>query len=456
MAEKEEQKRLDKEGQKRAAIYVRVSTAEQKEHGLSVDNQLDALKNYCQERGFSIAGIYNDAGISARKKYKSRPALLQLLEDCKKHKIDIILFTKLDRWFRSVADYYAVQQVLDGAKVPWRAIWEDYETETSAGVFKVNIMLSVAQAESDRTSERIKAVLEYKREHGHIIAGRMPLGYIRTSSSTIDYDPATKDAMQAFFNTYLDTYSPVAAMDAARKLGLRMSRKTAHFILDKEPYYGTYYGVDVPAYITPEQHKIIEQARVHYPRTPKDDRVYIFTGVIFCASCGARMCSKLSKHIRANGETIERGYYQCCTKVRRKDICEKPAFVMEHKLEDYLIEHMSELITDYEASIAQSQEKAKDAEKEISRIKGKLQRLKDVYLDGDMGRAEYVEKTSQLKADMAELESQRVPLSPIKQLPDDWEEMYWQLSKDGKRDFWHRTIRRIEIDGKKVSKVFFI
>ena len=456
MAEKEEQKRLDKEGQKRAAIYVRVSTAEQKEHGLSVDNQLDALKNYCQERGFAVAGIYNDAGISARKKYKSRPALLKLLEDCQKHKIDIILFTKLDRWFRSVADYYSVQQVLDGAKVPWRAIWEDYETETSAGMLKVNIMLSVAQAESDRTSERIKAVLEYKREHGHIIAGRMPLGYIRTSPSTIDYDPSTKDAMQAFFDTYLGTYSPVAAMDAARKLGLRMSRKTAHFILDKEPYYGTYFGVDVPAYITPEQHKIIENARVHYARTPKDDRVYIFTGLIFCSSCGARMGSKLSKHVRASGETIERGYYQCRTKTIRKYTCEKPAFMMESKLEDYLIEHMSELITDYEASIAQSREKAKDAEKEIIRIKGKLQRLKDVYLDGDMGRAEYVEKTSQLKADMAEFESQRVPLSPIKQLPDDWEEMYRQLSKGGKRDFWHRTIRRIEIDGKKVTKVFFV
>lgn len=73
-----------------------------------------------------------------------------------------------------------------------------------------------------------------------------------------------------------------------------------------------------------------------------------------------------------------------------------------------------------------------------------------------MSRAEYVDKTSQLKANMAELESQRVPLSPIKQLPDDWVEMYRQLSKNGKRDFWHRTIRRIEIDGKKVSKVFFI
>lgn len=446
----------EKEGQKRAAIYVRVSTAEQKEHGLSVDNQLDALKSYCQERGFTVAGIYNDAGISARKKYKSRPALLKLLEDCQKHKIDIILFTKLDRWFRSVADYYAVQQVLDGAKVPWRAIWEDYETETSAGVFKVNIMLSVAQAESDRTSERIKAVLEYKREHGHIIAGRMPLGYIRASSTTIDYDPTTKDAMQAFFDTYLNTYSPAKAIDAAKELGLRITRKNAHDILDKEPYYGTYYGVEVPAYITPEQHKIIENARVHYARTPKYDRVYIFTGLIFCATCGARMGSKLSKHIKASGEMIEKGYYQCRTNTMRKGICEKPAFMMEYKLEEYLIEHMSELIEDYTADIAQSQEKAKDAEKEIARIKSKLQRLKDVYLDGDMSRAEYIEKTSQLKADIVELESQKVPLSPIKQFPDDWAEIYRQLSKEGKRDFWHRTIRRIEIDGKKVTKVFFV
>lgn len=79
-----------------------------------------------------------------------------------------------------------------------RAIWEDYETETSAGVFKVNIMLSIAQAESDRTSERIRAVNEYRKSQGYIIVGKMPLGYIRTSASTIDFDPKTKDAMQTF------------------------------------------------------------------------------------------------------------------------------------------------------------------------------------------------------------------------------------------------------------------
>lgn len=53
---------------KRAAIYVRVSTKEQKEKGLSVDSQLLALREYCSNNGYVIAGEYNDAGISARKK----------------------------------------------------------------------------------------------------------------------------------------------------------------------------------------------------------------------------------------------------------------------------------------------------------------------------------------------------------------------------------------------------
>ena len=59
---------------KRAALYVRVSTQEQKNSGLSVDSQIDALEKYCEEQGYTVAGIYNDAGISARKKYTKRPA----------------------------------------------------------------------------------------------------------------------------------------------------------------------------------------------------------------------------------------------------------------------------------------------------------------------------------------------------------------------------------------------
>lgn len=107
---------------KRVALYVRVSTQEQKKHGLSVDSQITALKEYCTKKKYTVVDVYSDAGISARKKYTKRPELLRLLGDCEQKKIDLILFTKLDRWFRSVADYYEVQSILEKVKVPWKAI----------------------------------------------------------------------------------------------------------------------------------------------------------------------------------------------------------------------------------------------------------------------------------------------------------------------------------------------
>ena len=66
----------------RAALYIRVSSDEQARHGLSLQEQRDALTRYAQEHKMTVAGIYEDAGISARKPYKKRPALLRLLGDC--------------------------------------------------------------------------------------------------------------------------------------------------------------------------------------------------------------------------------------------------------------------------------------------------------------------------------------------------------------------------------------
>lgn len=84
----------------RAALYIRVSSEEQARHGLSLQEQRDALTRYAKANKMTVVDIYEDAGISARKPYKKRPALLRLLGDCKAGKVDTILFIKLDRWFR--------------------------------------------------------------------------------------------------------------------------------------------------------------------------------------------------------------------------------------------------------------------------------------------------------------------------------------------------------------------
>ena len=148
----------------RCAIYVRVSTEEQKINGLSVEAQTDALTEYAKKNNLYVVDSYIDAGLTARKRLQHRKELLRLLDDVKEGNIDIIIFTKLDRWFRNIADYYKVQEILDQYKVNWKTIYEDYDTSTANGRLHINIMLSIAQDEADRTSERIKVVFEIIKE----------------------------------------------------------------------------------------------------------------------------------------------------------------------------------------------------------------------------------------------------------------------------------------------------
>src|SRR5439155_11286877 len=79
-----------------AAIYVRVSTADQHTGG-----QEDQLRDYASRRGWRIHKVYADRGVSGGK--SKRPALDELMADCRKRKIDVVLVWKFDRFARSVA-----------------------------------------------------------------------------------------------------------------------------------------------------------------------------------------------------------------------------------------------------------------------------------------------------------------------------------------------------------------
>ena len=134
-------------------LYERVSSEEQVKHGYSLDAQDEALREFCEKNNHVILGVYRDEGISGRKPYTKRPAMVQLLRDVETIKPQMILFTKLDRWFRNIKEYYKVQDILDRYKVDWKAINEEYDTSTASGRLYVNIKLSIAQDEADRTSD---------------------------------------------------------------------------------------------------------------------------------------------------------------------------------------------------------------------------------------------------------------------------------------------------------------
>ena len=436
---------------KRAALYVRVSTQEQKNQGYSVDSQIDALREYCLKSGFEISGLYNDAGISARKRYTKRPALLQLLKDCEDGKIDIVLFTKLDRWFRSVADYYEVQSILDRFRVPWRAVWEDYETETSSGCFKVNIMLSIAQAEADRTSERIKAVNTFRRANGEYINGKAPTGYKAVNSALIK-DKEHELAVEKFFEEYLRSFSVSRAHGAMKQYGLIVSKETAQRMLKNPTYYGNAYGYVCDPYISKSDwdriQDVVKSRKTR--RTKSPDRVYLFGGLIHCASCGCGFHSQVCIVKGDHGKKYYYKYYVCGR--YRNGLCDNRKQITEKKLEKYLLDNLQESLNAYIVSCESHPQDCIDYAAEKSKLELKLHRIGDRYESGEISRADYLSKVNSIRSQISAIHppSEKIP----EQLPCNWKETYLSLDDAHKKSFWNSVLNDIVIDDGDVNLIF--
>jgi DNA invertase Pin-like site-specific DNA recombinase len=82
---------------KRVGIYARCSTQEQ-----STESQVTALKEFAAARGWTVAKVYVDNGISGAR--NSRPALDEMWADCRKRRIDLCVVWALDRLSRSLKE----------------------------------------------------------------------------------------------------------------------------------------------------------------------------------------------------------------------------------------------------------------------------------------------------------------------------------------------------------------
>ena len=149
----------------RVGLYERVSTEEQALRGYSIKAQIETLEDYCKNNNYKIVDHYTDAGVSGGKAAFKRPEMSRLLADIEAGKIDMVLFTKLDRWFRNTQEYFKVQEILEKHRVEWKAIFEDYDTTTANGRLAITLFLAIFQNEREKGSERVSAVLANKRKN---------------------------------------------------------------------------------------------------------------------------------------------------------------------------------------------------------------------------------------------------------------------------------------------------
>lgn len=165
---------------KRCAIYTRKST----EDGLEQDfNSLDAQREACaayilsqaSEGWEAVPELYDDGGWSGGN--MKRPGLIQLLDDVKSGKVDIIVVYKVDRLTRSLADFAKIVEILDENEASFVSVTQSFNTTNSMGRLTLNVLLSFAQFEREVTGERIRDKVAASKKKGMWMGGGVPYGY---------------------------------------------------------------------------------------------------------------------------------------------------------------------------------------------------------------------------------------------------------------------------------------
>lgn len=452
----------------RAGLFERVSTEEQARFGYSIKAQIEALEEHCSKNRLKIVDHYCDEGVSAGKPYRKRPEMKRLLDDVQAGKIDIILFTKLDRWFRNVKEYFKVQEILDDHKVEWKAIWEDYDTTTANGRMAITIFLAIAQNEREKTSERIKAIFEAKRKNKESFFGwnSTPFGYIEQKDENgitrLVKDPEVMDAMQAFWDIAVK-YDNVnkAAKTINLEYGLTRAKNKWMELVKKEIYTGTYKSIDnyCPAYVSKEDWFKLQDRGVI--KQSKNDRVYLFTGLIRCPACKKKMSSKYCKQTRADGTVKEYYSYRCPDK--DVGLCKNTHSLSQLKMEKWLLDHLEGLLKKEiaEVEIAKAKPKAKP-KSAIPALKEKLRRLEVVYMAGNKSDADYISEQNELKAAIKKAEEE-APIDPANKdvshlksvLETDFVSIYKTFDVEDKRRFWRSLVKEIHVKGNDIVSVDF-
>lgn len=430
----------------RVFLYVRVSTEEQAIHGLSIEAQTAELQEWARAEHHQVVGVYTDAGISARKPASKRPALQKLLDDIRAGKGDLIAFTKLDRWFRNISEYYKVQEVLEKHHVDWKTIREEYDTSNANGRFKINIMLSVAQDEADRTSERIKAVFDMKRQKLEPVSGSCPTGYLVRDKKIIK-DPQKEAGVAAYFERYLECGSISESRKASKQAGLLLSYNVAYKMLGESCYCGDYSGMQgiAPPYISKKDYEKIQTIRKRQARKTVKNRIYLFSGLITCGECGRRMRGKPS--------SAEYFSYFCSSDFRQNSRCINRVYFSEIKLESYLLDTIADHLDTKKLSCAKISEsrKTRDYKSEIASLKARAKRAKDLYINGLSSLDDCKAEVDAYNLQIAELEREARNIhepdfsSIEKILCENWRTLYNASSRDEKRTFWRKIIREIRI-----------
>jgi site-specific DNA recombinase len=420
-----------------AVVYLRVSTEEQANGPLNLNNQEQRCRDFCKQNGLSVVQLFTDPGVSGRS--AARPEFQQMLTFCKAHRRDVfyVVVQDLSRFARNTKDQADAIVELEKHGVHVRSVYEPNVDETAAGKLAANMLGAFNQYFSDSLSEKMK-----DRTRASVAAGRFPwrapIGYKNVGGqigpNIIPDHERAKFIRQAFELIATGLYKKTEALQILTREGLRtdsgkpLSPQTFQAVLRNPLYCG---WVTVPSaegfepvrglhepIVSEELFNEVQLVlsgkkptaaprRKHNPALP-------LKCFIKCEVCGTPLTGGFAK-----GRTKKYARYWC-----RKKNC-RAVKLSKEQLEKEFVAMLGRLRPDADSVSAFPKVAAKvwaqkqgDIEKAAKKLAARLEEQKKLKaellkakLRGEVSQADYTEANAEYAAELAATEAELKSLS---------------------------------------------
>lgn len=450
------------------ALYTRVSTQEQAEHGHSINEQNSRLKNYCEAMGWQAYKLYSDPGYSGAN--TNRPALKQLLRDVEKGKVEKVLVYRLDRLSRSQKDtLMLIEDNFLSNGCDFISISENFDTSTPLGRAMIGILSVFAQLERETIKERMKMGKAARAKEGKYNGGRyVPIGYDYIDGHLIINDFEKMQILQ-IFDDYMAGIGFKSIADSLNQKGWvhkhgKWCNTTVKGIITSKIICGylMYNGEWIKGEHEPiisddlyeKAHKIFIQKKKDTEKRnsrPGKAQSYL-SGLLYCGKCGEK-CAKVTKIKRINYD-----YYACNSKKaigKGKGLknCGSKYWKM-NELDTVIFDEIRKLKFEPDKSTTKPKKiNYKPILAQIDRIEKQIDKLLELYSVGNMPIESLQSKIQQLndqktalEADMNQPEPEQLSQDEAAELVSSFDDVLERGNFDEIRSVLLALIDRIELN----------
>lgn len=396
---------------KTADLYIRVSTDEQANIGYSQRHQDEILRRYCELNNIRVRKvIFEDHSA----KSFNRPEWQKMMAEYKKRKgiINLILFTKWDRFSRNAGDSYAMLSTLQKLEIEAQAIEQPLDLSVPENKMMLAFYLAAPEVENARRALNVTVGMRRARKEGRVL-GPAPIGYINKSYENGRKYIAPKEPEAGIikwaFNELAKGEKNVQELyEDVKMLGLNCCKNSFWHVIQNPVYCGKVYiskyqqeeshyvqGTHAPL-ISEELFNLVQDVLhgrkrvVSVKKTEREE--FPLRNFLVCPDCGRMITASTSK-----GRNGYYSYYHCTSSCgwRHKAETINKSFVEE--IRKYIpIKGMLELYRQVILDVYNNQrngEKSakKDLLQQITEQNNRLNKARELLLSEALDGAEYKE-----------------------------------------------------------------